>query len=152
MYVACSVKGVRIDEFDSLKFDAIKPKLFENERFSTCANEHSFSGNLRLFLDEDENKTAPSINLRIDFPKGDSTPPANVTIQVDNRTLSIASHAIDILLQNLEEIHTREEKSLRRARPHKFIPIDVYLNNVQLSMNVCLTITSFRFIDISCFI
>ena len=34
MYVACSVKNLRIDEFDSLKFDAIKPKLFDNERFS----------------------------------------------------------------------------------------------------------------------
>lgn len=34
MYIACSVKNLRIDEFDSLKFDAIRPKLFENERFS----------------------------------------------------------------------------------------------------------------------
>ena len=32
LYVACSVQNLRIDEFDSLKFDAIKPKLFENER------------------------------------------------------------------------------------------------------------------------
>lgn len=32
MYVAATVKNVRIDEFQSLKFDAIKPKLFENER------------------------------------------------------------------------------------------------------------------------
>jgi len=32
MYVACNVKNLRIDEFHSLKFDSIKPKLFENER------------------------------------------------------------------------------------------------------------------------
>jgi hypothetical protein len=32
MYVACNIKNVRIDEFHSLKFDSIKPKLFENER------------------------------------------------------------------------------------------------------------------------
>jgi hypothetical protein len=31
MYVACSVKNLRVDQFQSLKFDSIKPKLFENE-------------------------------------------------------------------------------------------------------------------------
>ena len=32
LYIACNVKNLRIDQFHSLKFDAIKPKLFENER------------------------------------------------------------------------------------------------------------------------
>ena len=31
IYIACNVKNLRIDEFRSLKFDAIKPKLFDNE-------------------------------------------------------------------------------------------------------------------------
>lgn len=96
-----------------------------------------FLDNRRLFfLDEDNNVNIPPINLRLDFPKGDSTPPSMVTIRLENRTLSIASHAIDILLQNLEEIHTSQEKSLRRKRPHKFIPLDIHLNNTQLSLNV----------------
>jgi hypothetical protein len=30
-YIACNVKYVRIDEFSALKFDTIKPKLFEKE-------------------------------------------------------------------------------------------------------------------------
>jgi len=32
MYIACSVKNLRIDEFQSLKFDSLKPRLFDNER------------------------------------------------------------------------------------------------------------------------
>jgi len=32
IYIACNAKYLRIDEFFSLKFDTIKPKLFENER------------------------------------------------------------------------------------------------------------------------
>ena len=35
MYIACDAKYLRIDEFSSLKFDAIKPKLFENENPGT---------------------------------------------------------------------------------------------------------------------
>jgi hypothetical protein len=31
-FIACNVKYLRLDEFSSLKFDTIKPKLFENER------------------------------------------------------------------------------------------------------------------------
>jgi hypothetical protein len=31
MYVACNIKYLRIDEFSSLKFNTIKPKLFEKE-------------------------------------------------------------------------------------------------------------------------
>jgi len=31
IYIALNVKYLRIDEFSSLKFDTIKPKLFENE-------------------------------------------------------------------------------------------------------------------------
>ena len=93
-----------------------------------------------LFLDENNNANTPPINLRIDFPKGDSSPLPIVTIQVEDRTLSIPTHAIDVLVQNLEEIHTREEKSLRRTHTPKFVPIDVHLNNVQLSLGVCLII------------
>ncbi len=30
-YIACNVKYLRIDEFSSMKFNKIQPKLFENE-------------------------------------------------------------------------------------------------------------------------
>lgn len=59
-----------------------------------------------------------------------------VTVQAKNRILSIASHAIDVLVQNLDEVHTREEKRLRKTHPLKFIPIDVRLNDIQVSLNV----------------
>ena len=74
-----------------------------------------------------------------------------VTVQLENRTISIASHAIDILVQNLEEIHTSEEKSLRRNRPHKFMPLDIHLNNTQLSLNVRSTIIPFISLRFSAF-
>lgn len=35
LYVACNVKHLRIDEFTSLRYDTIKPKLFANERPGT---------------------------------------------------------------------------------------------------------------------
>jgi hypothetical protein len=31
MYVACNLKYIRIDEFNALKFDTIKPKLFVHQ-------------------------------------------------------------------------------------------------------------------------
>ncbi len=137
MYVACNVKNLRIDEFHSLKFDSIKPKLFENESpgildlFSP-----KFFFIYFLFLDEFNNENVPPINLRIDFPKGESSSPPIITIKIEDRTFGIATHAIDVLLENLEEIHTREEKSLGKTHAHEFIPIDVHLNNVQLSLKV----------------
>ena len=89
-----------------------------------------------LLIDEYNNENVPAIDVRIDFPQGDSKPPPVVTVKAENRTIGIATHAIDVILQNLEEVHTREEKSLRKSRPHTFVPIDVHLNNVQLSLEV----------------
>ncbi len=88
------------------------------------------------FLDEFNDENVSPINLRIDLPKGESNSLPIVTIKIEDRTLGIAAHAIDVLLQNLEEVHTHEEKNLRKNHPHKFLPIDVHLNNVQLSLNV----------------
>jgi hypothetical protein len=96
----------------------------------------NFLQNLFQFLDEYNNENVPPINLRIDFPKGDSNPIPIVTIQLEDRTLVIASHALDVLQQNLEEVHTREEKSLRKNHPPQFMPIDVHLSNVQLTLGV----------------
>jgi hypothetical protein len=136
MYVACNVKNLRIDEFHSLKFDSIKPKLFENERPGIFDSFCFFVKNLFLFLDEFNDENVPPINIRIDFPKSESSSLPTVTVQLEDRTLAIASHSIDVLLQNLEEIHTGEEKSIQKTHPHKFLPIDVHLNNVQLSLEV----------------
>lgn len=76
------------------------------------------------------------MNLRIDFPKGQSGSPPIITIRVEDRTLPVAMHAVDVILQNLEEIHTTEEKSFRKGHSHKFVPIDVHLKNVQLLLKV----------------
>jgi len=113
MYIACNVKNLRIDEFHSLKFDSIKPKLFDNER-----------------PDELNNENVPPINIRIDFPKDESNPPAIITLQIEDRTLAITSHAIDIIQQNLEE------KSLQKTDAQKCLPIDIHLTNVQLSLDL----------------
>ncbi|CAF3619670.1 unnamed protein product [Rotaria sordida] len=115
IYMACNVQNLCIDEFHSLKFDSIKPKLFENES-----------------PDKLNNENAPPINMRVDFSKDKSSSLPSVTIKIKNRILAIATHALDILVQNLEEVRTSEEKSLRKNRPQKSVPIDVHLNNVQL--------------------
>ncbi|CAF1314302.1 unnamed protein product [Adineta ricciae] len=119
MYIACDAKYLRIDEFSSLKFDAIKPKLFENEN-----------------PDEYNNENVPPINIRIDLPKGDSLPPPppTVTVQVQDRSLVIANHALDVLAQNLEEILTPEEKLIRQNQPLKIVPLDIILKNVQFTL------------------
>ena len=97
------------------------------------------------FIDDFNDKNVPPINIRINFPKGQPDSKPTVTVQLENRTLSIATHAIDILLQNLEEIHTREEKSLRKQRPNKFTPIDIHLNNLQILLDVYLFILVLSF-------
>ncbi|UJR30291.1 hypothetical protein I4U23_017829 [Adineta vaga] len=117
IYIACSVKNVRIDEFRSLKFDSIKPKLFDNER-----------------PDEFNDANVLPVNVRIDFPKGESPP--IVTVKIEDRTFGFTTHSLDIILENLEEIHTNEEKRFRKNHSHKFIPIDVHVKNVQLVLKL----------------
>ncbi|CAF3503531.1 unnamed protein product [Rotaria sp. Silwood1] len=119
IYIACSVKNLRIDEFHSLKYDSIKPKLFENES-----------------LDELNNENIRPINIRIDVPKGKSNPLPIITIKIENRLFSMATHALGVLVQNLQEVRTSEEKTLRKSRSPKSIPIDIDLNNVQLSFEL----------------
>ncbi|CAF1100558.1 unnamed protein product [Rotaria sordida] len=117
MYIACNVKYLRIDEFSSLKLDTIKPKLFENEN-----------------PDEYNNENVPSINVRIDFPKSELLPPPIITLRIQDRSLKITSHAIDVISKNLEEIFTNEEKILRENQPLKIPSLDIHLNNVQLTV------------------
>ncbi|CAF0787726.1 unnamed protein product [Adineta steineri] len=118
MYIACNAKYLRIDEFFALKFDTIKPKLFDNEN-----------------PDEFNNEKVPPINIRIDFPKDKiSSPTPLVCVKIQDRTLSVASHAIDVITLNLEEILTSEEKFIRQNQPLKIVPIDIYLSNTHLTL------------------
>ena len=89
-------------------------------------------------LDEYNNENVPPINIRIDLPKGDPQPPPppTVTVQVQDRSLVIASHALDVLAQNLEEILTPEEKLIRQNQPLKIVPLDIILKNVQVTLEV----------------
>ena len=96
-------------------------------------------------LDEHNDASVPPVLLRVDFPKGQNSPPPNVTVKAQDRTVAIATHAVDIILQTLEEIHTSEEKQFRRSRAKKFVPIDADLHNIQLSLEVTLTIQPFSF-------
>ncbi|CAF3325657.1 unnamed protein product [Rotaria socialis] len=119
LYIACNVKHLRIDEFHSLKFDSLKPKLFENESPDKCNND-----------------SVPPIDVRIDFPKGKSNSLPIITIKIENRTFAMTNHAIDILSKNLEEIRTIEEKRLRQSQPQKTPTIDIHLDNVQFSLEI----------------
>ncbi|CAF2516182.1 unnamed protein product [Rotaria sp. Silwood2] len=117
MYIACNVKYLRIDEFSSVKLDTIKPKIFENEN-----------------PDEYNTENVPPINVRIDFPKSELSPPPIITLHIQDRSLKVASHAIDVISQNFEEMLTSEEKILRENQPIKTAPIDIHLNNVQFTL------------------
>ncbi len=78
----------------------------------------------------------PPIIVRVDIPKVESKPPPNITLLIQDRVLTLTSHAIDILSQNLEEIFTPEEKLLQQNQPPKLAPIDARLNNVELTVEV----------------
>jgi hypothetical protein len=83
------------------------------------------------------NDNVPPINIRIDFPKGEPSPSLPlITLQMQDRSLTTTSHALDILSQNLEEIFTAEEKLIRQTQPPKLPPIDIHLNNVQFMLEV----------------
>jgi hypothetical protein len=88
------------------------------------------------FIDELNHENVPPINVRVDLPKDASKPPPIVTLQVQDRVLTITSHAIDVLTQNLEEIFTPEEKLIRQNQPLKLAPIDARLSNVELTVEV----------------
>lgn len=118
-YVAGQVKYLRIDEFHEMKIESLKPKLFDNER-----------------PDKVNDENVLPIKLRLDFTKGDEHPPPILTIKLHDRSLMTTTHSIDVILQNLEEIHTDEEKSLRKSRPKKLIPIDLHLTNVQMILEM----------------
>ncbi len=87
-------------------------------------------------IDEFNNENVPPINIRIDFPKGEIPSLPILTLQIQDRSLTMTSHAIELLLQNLEQIFTPEEKLIRRNRPPKIVPLDVHLNNVQITLEV----------------
>ncbi len=142
MYVACNVKNLRIDEFHSLKYDSIKPKLFENERPGMF--NQFLSKSIFYFLDEYNDENVPPINIRVDIPKDEPNAPPIITIKLEDRALVLTSHALDILQENLEEVHTSEEKSLRKKQAPQNIPIDIYLRNVQLTLAVYRLFFSFN--------
>ena len=87
-----------------------------------------------MIIDELNDANVSPVNLRIDFPKGESPP--IVTVKIEDRVLGFATHALDIIIDNLEEIHTNEEKRFRKNHERKFIPIDIHLKNVQLALAV----------------
>ena len=88
-------------------------------------------------LDELNSDKVPPINIRIDFPKGESTSSLPVVaLKMQDRSIKTTSHALDILVQNLEEIFTAEEKLIRKGHPPKLPPIDMHLNNVQFTLEV----------------
>ena len=54
-----------------------------------------------------------------------------------DRSLAISTHALDLLLQNLEELPECDEgKIIGKDQPNKLVPIDVDLSNVQLILEV----------------
>ena len=134
LYVACNVKHLRIDEFSALKFDAIKPKLFQSERPGKSSDLFSSTDHRRSFADELNSDQVPPINIRVDLPKGDPALP-EVTLRIRDRSLSVHAHALEVLVQNLEEIQTAEEKLVKKDRPIQIVPIDVHLTNVQLALH-----------------
>ncbi len=50
--------------------------------------------------------------------------------------MTTTTHAIDVILENLEEIFTPEEKIIRLNQPPKIAPIDLHLTNVQLTLEL----------------
>ncbi|CAF1022643.1 unnamed protein product [Didymodactylos carnosus] len=113
-YVGCNINDIHVDEFIGLKFENIKPKLFDNNIPCNTVN-------------------SPIINVpvyaRIDFPKG-SEPP-HVRIEVKDRRLQISKHSIDILSDTLEEIKPMHDKIEERQHSN-MVTIDVLLTNMSL--------------------
>lgn len=103
----------------------------------------SILSNISILLDELNDANVSPVNLRIDFPKGESPP--IVTVKLEDRVLGFATHALDVIIENLEEIHTAEEKRFRKTHPRKFVPIDIHLKNVQLALAVRPAKTMFTF-------
>ena len=85
--------------------------------------------------DEWNTDQVPPINIRVDLIKGDRVPP-QVTLRMADRSLNMHAHALDVLLQNLEEIQTAEEKQAKKDRPIQLVPIDIHLTNVEMTLNV----------------
>lgn len=85
--------------------------------------------------DEWNSDQVPPIHIRVDLIKGDRVPP-QVTLRIADRSLNMYAHALDVLLRNLEEIQTAEEKHVKKDRPVRLIPIDIHLTNVQMTLNV----------------
>jgi hypothetical protein len=76
------------------------------------------------------------IIVRIDFAHSEPKSSPHIILKLDHRRLEISNYAIDVLSQNLEEIHTAEEKELHQSRGHSSIPIDVLLDDFHLYLKV----------------
>lgn len=90
------------------------------------------------FIDPFNNENVSPINIRIDLPKGQGPLLPTATLQIQNRSLATTTHALDILAQNLDEIFTPEQKIARRKQPPKILPLDIHLNNLQITLEVML--------------
>lgn len=105
---------------------------------------HEFRFSSFALLDELNNDDVPPIAIRVDFAKGQSpSPPPHVTVQMQNRALATNSHTLEILAQNLEEIFTDEEKIARQNQTPNSPPIDININNVQITLEARLSFISF---------
>lgn len=87
------------------------------------------------------NETVPTIDIRIDFPKGEPSPPPSITVYLKDRILTIPSHAIDVLSQNLQETDDTVETNQSNNVSSKLVPINAQLNNVQIILQVFIMLT-----------
>ncbi|CAF5031478.1 unnamed protein product [Rotaria sp. Silwood1] len=65
----------------------------------------------RIELDDDSNKynneNVPSMNVHINFSKKQLLPSPIITLHIQNHSLKIIIHAIDVISKNFEEIITK---------------------------------------------
>ena len=130
------MKYLRIDEFDALKFDSIKPKLFNNERAGLKMNFLFHSMTDEIILDDWNPEDVSTIDIRVDLIPGDPTPPPRVTLQLFDRSLVTSNHALEILAKNLEEILSYEDRLARKDLIKKLPPVEIHLKNVEILLKV----------------
>jgi hypothetical protein len=93
-----------------------------------------------IVLDEFTCEHVPPVDIRIDFVQGDPSPPPRVTLKMFDRSLSIESRAIDILLKTFDGIpminNDDDDDDNRKQKTKKQLPVNVHLGNVQFTVNV----------------
>jgi hypothetical protein len=139
-YVASTIKYLHMNAFHSLKIDALKPKSFEPEcsgrRCASSSPIDRLSSTMFVVLDEMSTENDWPILIRVNLSRHGSRSAPVVTVKLEHRHMSIGLQAIDILLKNLEQIPTDDEKKFERARRKRYIPLVVHLNDLRLSVEV----------------